>query len=428
MKNSILTLSLLVTVICTINAQTMMNIHQNNGTVLQIPINTIDSITYDTSFSGSISFLDCNNVNNTGTLAEGISVNSFSFVNSQITYTGGNGGPYNSQTISSTNVTGLTAILDAGTFSNGTGSLTLRIIGTPAGNGLASFLINIGGQSCTFSVNVLPSPSLLTYQVTGITSNSATFSGEITNANGTQITERGFVYSVVPNTIYTGSANSQIIVGSGVGAFDTIIPLKGLNTALVGSYNNNMLQPNTTYYVRTYVKHSTNLISYGNEFSFTTLTTGQTGPGGGIVFFDKGNYNGGWRYLEAAPTDQSSGIEWGCFGTSSITGTIEDIGSGQSNTTLIVNGCNDVSFAAKLCDNLNIGGQSDWFLPSLQELSFLYWNTRLLGIFNTSSSYWSSTEWPGSNGNAAAIINFYNGGTGIGMGNDIFHVRAIRAY
>ncbi len=36
----------------TLNAQTIMNIHQSNGTVLQLPINTIDSITYTISNSG----------------------------------------------------------------------------------------------------------------------------------------------------------------------------------------------------------------------------------------------------------------------------------------------------------------------------------------------------------------------------------------
>ena len=38
----------------------------------------------------------------------------------------------------------------------------------------------------------------------------------------------------------------------------------------------------------------------------------QKGPAGGWVFFDKGDYSGGWRYLEAAPEGLGD-VEWGCY-------------------------------------------------------------------------------------------------------------------
>ena len=40
-----------------LQAQTIMNIHQSNGTVLQIPLNTIDSITYTISNPGNLATL-----------------------------------------------------------------------------------------------------------------------------------------------------------------------------------------------------------------------------------------------------------------------------------------------------------------------------------------------------------------------------------
>jgi uncharacterized protein (TIGR02145 family) len=56
--------------ICSLNAQTIMNIHQNNGTVLQIPVNTIDSITYTISNPGILATITTTSVSNiTGTTA-----------------------------------------------------------------------------------------------------------------------------------------------------------------------------------------------------------------------------------------------------------------------------------------------------------------------------------------------------------------------
>jgi uncharacterized protein (TIGR02145 family) len=70
MRNNILTLSLLLVAICALKAQTIMNIHQSNGTVLQIPVNTIDSITYTVSNPGSLATITTTTVTNiSGTTA-----------------------------------------------------------------------------------------------------------------------------------------------------------------------------------------------------------------------------------------------------------------------------------------------------------------------------------------------------------------------
>ena len=59
-----------------------------------------------------------------------------------------------------------------------------------------------------------------------------------------------------------------------------------------------------------------------------TYNIGDSGPAGGWVFYDKGNSDGGWQYLEAAPEDQDA-AEWGCIGKSN-TGAKETVtGTGK---------------------------------------------------------------------------------------------------
>jgi hypothetical protein len=38
---------------------------------------------------------------------------------------------------------------------------------------------------------------------------------------------------------------------------------------------------------------------------------GDTGPAGGIVFYDKGFVSDGWRYLEATPAGTEFTADWG---------------------------------------------------------------------------------------------------------------------
>ncbi len=100
---------------------------------------------------GKIVTLDCSKANINGILTEAKVANG---VTVSISYTGGNSGPYEEQTINSTGVTGLTATLKAGNLSEGNGSLEYTISGTPVISGIASFAINIGGYSCVIGVAV----------------------------------------------------------------------------------------------------------------------------------------------------------------------------------------------------------------------------------------------------------------------------------
>jgi hypothetical protein len=101
--------------------------------------------------TGTLSSLNCAGASITGSLTSGTAA---SGVSASVPYTGGNGGSYAAQMITSTGVTGLTAILAAGSLANGSGSLSFAISGTPSTSGTASFALTIGGQSCTFTIPV----------------------------------------------------------------------------------------------------------------------------------------------------------------------------------------------------------------------------------------------------------------------------------
>jgi uncharacterized protein (TIGR02145 family) len=100
---------------------------------------------------GEIGTLDCAGAVVVGSLSEGVEA---SGVTATVNYTGGNGGTYESQSLSSTGVTGLTATLPSGTFNSGSGSILYSITGTPSSAGTASFALSLGGQSCTLTIPV----------------------------------------------------------------------------------------------------------------------------------------------------------------------------------------------------------------------------------------------------------------------------------
>jgi hypothetical protein len=127
---------------------------------------------------------------------------------------------------------------------------------------------------------------------------------------------------------------------------------------------------------------------------------GDIGPAGGIIFYDKGDDSDDWRYLEAAPPEFEFSANW--------------------------NSAND------MCKLLNINGFSDWRLPNLDELSFMYLNLKQKGMGGFGNdTYWSSTK----RGKIFSFVMYHDFGNAIVLGADrlgraivSFKVRAIRQF
>jgi len=168
-------------------------------------------------------------------------------------------------------------------------------------------------------------------------------------------------------------------------------------------------------------------VSFGGVY-----TVGQRGPAGGIVFFDKGSYSDGWRFLEAAPVSTEFTAPWGNV---DVSGTSTAMGFGRSNTQAIVRALSNaglVGQAAQVANSLVYGGFNDWFLPSSDELDWMFRNLRERGLGGfANATYWSSSQsasihwtvWNQdfNNGNRTAPNH-------IGFKNRTFRVRAIRAF
>jgi DUF1680 family protein len=163
------------------------------------------------------------------------------------------------------------------------------------------------------------------------------------------------------------------------------------------------------------------------------LVPGDVGPAGGLIFYVNPNFaTDGWRYLEAAPFDQSAGAPWGCFRRSIPGARGTAIGAGRQNTADIIAACTDALSAAALCANLNVNGVSGWFLPSRDELALMYTNLKAAGASDFGArgadnvSYWASTQ---ATTDMAHHIDFADSGRQHYDDKDFpRRVRAVRAF
>jgi TolB-like protein len=118
---------------------------------------------------------------------------------------------------------------------------------------------------------------------------------------------------------------------------------------------------------------------------------GERGPADGWIFYDKGTYSNGWRYLEAAPKDAGKAT-WGSISVDTKT----RVGYGKNNTKEIISKLSETgqkNKAAQLCLLFSVNTYNDWFLPSKDELDLLYKNLKTKGLGELKNDwYWSSSN------------------------------------
>jgi hypothetical protein len=189
-------------------------------------------------------------------------------------------------------------------------------------------------------------------------------------------------------------------------------------------------------FTQTFIESMGRAVSVNSPETEGLYRLGDTGPAGGLIFYAKSRRVDGWQYLEAAPPETEFRALWGVqTGDSTIIpallGTKGGVGAGFDNTELCVKDAGifkiEDGLAALACRNLDFGGYTDWFLPSKDELMFMYMNlaSRGLGGFSE-ESYWSSTESSYQNAYFQSFREgkqFYNGYKLMPL-----YVRAIRAF
>ena len=157
------------------------------------------------------------------------------------------------------------------------------------------------------------------------------------------------------------------------------------------------------------------------------------GTGGidGVVFYvDETGEHG--LICSRVDIDGGSGVAWSNIVDTEIGATAKSEFNGVTNTTAITGQSGHTSSAAKLCVDYSTTGTSagDWYLPSIDELSQIYYaKYQINKALNVNSFvltyYWSSTEY---NSSSAWGCYFYDGSSGYNGKSGTYRVRAVRAF
>jgi hypothetical protein len=157
--------------------------------------------------------------------------------------------------------------------------------------------------------------------------------------------------------------------------------------------------------------------------------------GGGVVFHLWRDAQGIEHGLVVATIDQNSSGTFSNVDNLLIGPTAQSTWDGMANSMAIVAQVGHLNSGTQQCLNLVSGGQSDWYLPAIDELSLLWHNrfnvNKTLSTIpgatqmNFGTYYWSSTE---NSLSTAWRFFFSDGSATFTIKDGAIRVRAIRAF
>lgn len=179
------------------------------------------------------------------------------------------------------------------------------------------------------------------------------------------------------------------------------------------------------------------------EESPEDVSVGEPYQGGVVAHIfepgQKGYVQGKKTGIIIAPEEEVFLSQWGCQGRA-VEGTSREVGFGRLNTERVLafhdalpdyynnptqcHPANNGTVAARVSINFNLGGFNDWFMPSQEEMNYLYKNRDKIGGFST-VEHWSSCE---SNASDACVMSFVTGELLSKPKSEVLNVRVIRFF
>jgi hypothetical protein len=191
-----------------------------------------------------------------------------------------------------------------------------------------------------------------------------------------------------------------------------------------------------------YAKSAGSVSGGGTGGSFTHYIGEEFG--GGVIFHLWKDAQGVEHGLIVDKTDLSTSQVWSNVDQTLIGPAAQSSWDGLSNSNAIVAQAGHTNSAAALCLNSTNGGQSDWYLPSIEELERLYTNRLEVNAALRSISgatemkkidssgllieYWSSSEIDVTEINFAWVLKMVDGPVDGFEKNDENYVRAVRFF